>query len=69
MSYSKNNEQVVERIKSLENSDQREIMFFIQNTIASINTNAVADGSMTSGERERGGGGERYRHNIAKLFD
>ena len=53
MSYSKNNEQVVEKIKLLENSDQREIMFFIQNTIANINTNAVADGSMTSGERER----------------
>ena len=53
VSYSKNNEQVVEKIKSLENSDQREIMFFIQNTIANINTNAVADGSMTSGERER----------------
>ena len=53
VSYSKNNEQVVERIKSLKNSDQREIMFFIQNTITSINTNAIADGSMTSG-KERG---------------
>ena len=50
VSYSKNNEQVVERIKSLTNSDQREIMFYIQNTIASINTNAIADGTMTSGK-------------------
>ena len=58
VSYSKNNEQIVERIKLLENSDQRQIMFFIQNTIANINTNAIADGSMTSGKE---GGGERER--------
>jgi hypothetical protein len=64
VSYNRNNEQVVERIKSLENSDQREIMFFIQNTIASINTNAIADGSMTSG-KERGTEREIQTVNIA----
>ncbi len=68
VSYSRNNEQVVERIKLLENSDQREIMFFIQNTIASINTNAIADGSMTSG-KERESLREIQTDNVATLFD
>lgn len=68
--YSKDNGQVIEKIKSLDDSDQRDIMFYIQKTLASINSNAIASGEMTSGlcicskERKRimsreVGGGER----------
>ena len=68
MAVSKENGQVIEKIKSLEDSDQRDIMFYIQNTLAAMSTSAIANGDMTSGkdgegererEREREGGEER----------
>ena len=50
MAVSKENGQVIEKIKSLEDSDQRDIMFYIQNTLAAMNTGAIANGGMKSGE-------------------
>lgn len=49
MAYSKDNALIIEKIKHLDNSDQRDIMFYIQNTLANIKTNAVENGDMTSG--------------------
>ena len=46
---SKDNERIIERIKSLDELDQRDIMFYIQRTMTAISTSSIADGSMTSG--------------------
>ena len=50
MTQSKGNELVIEKILSLECATQMDIKFYIEKTLANVNTAAVANGDMTSGE-------------------
>ena len=49
----KPNEEVIERMKKLEFTVQRDIMFYIEATVAKIHSHSIRAGTFTSGERER----------------
>ena len=46
---SKNNESVVAAITSLDYVAQRDIMFFIESTLAKVKSHAIVAGTFTSG--------------------